>query len=59
VLPSKYQSWAIQLNPTYVDEKRWQRRGITMFNAPLERFIDALDAELQELLDSPNRDASR
>jgi SIR2-like domain len=53
VLPAKSKSWAIQRNPTFVDEQRWQRREIEMFNVPLERFVDALNAEVTELRQSP------
>jgi hypothetical protein len=54
VLPSQYRSWAVQLNPSRVDERRWQRRDIDMFNVRIEHFIEALEAQLMELPDAAN-----
>jgi hypothetical protein len=37
-------SWAIQLDPSSVDERLWRRRRVEIFNMDLERFVEQLIA---------------
>jgi hypothetical protein len=35
-------SWAIQRDPSSIDERLWRRRRVEIFNMDLERFVDQL-----------------
>jgi SIR2-like domain len=37
-----YKSWAVQLNPTALDEKFWGRRDVDILDMPLERYVAVL-----------------
>ena len=42
-----YKSWAIQRNPSPVDQIYWRRRDIEIINTPLEEYIAALYGRIQ------------
>lgn len=44
-----YQPWAIQLNPKWLDEKFWKRRGVDIINKPLGDYATALKEGLEAL----------
>jgi hypothetical protein len=44
-----YRSWSIQLNPKPIEEGFWRKRGVEILHAPLEDYIDALAAHLDEM----------
>jgi hypothetical protein len=43
----KYKSWAIQRQPTELDQKFWERRDVDIIDVDLERYIQRLDARLR------------
>jgi len=47
--PLTYPSWAIQLNPSKIDQKLWEKRDVEVLDVPLSTYID----ELARRLDSP------
>jgi len=44
-----YVSWAIQLNPDFVDEIIWRENNLHLLNARLEDFVAALNEKMQTL----------
>ena len=44
-----YRSWAIQRDPKPLEEGFWRKRGVEILNAPLEEYIDALAAQLDQM----------
>lgn len=38
----KYRSWAIQAEPTGIDRKAWDNRGVDILPVRLEEFVDAI-----------------
>jgi hypothetical protein len=37
-----YRSWAVRLNPSWIDERSWSRRGVDILNVHLEDYITTL-----------------
>jgi len=44
-----YQSWAVQLAPTTLDQKFWGTRGVEIIDQTLEDYIAALSVRIQKL----------
>jgi hypothetical protein len=44
-----YKSWAVQLNPTALDEKFWGRREVDILDMPLERYVAVLRGRMRLL----------
>jgi hypothetical protein len=44
--PLTYPSWAIQLKPSKIDEKFWEKRDVEVLDVPLRAYIDELDKRL-------------
>jgi DNA-binding SARP family transcriptional activator len=49
----KYRSWAVQLRPSELDREFWEQRGVDVLDVPLDEYVGALDAALDELLAAP------
>ena len=45
----RFPSWAIQLNQTAVDTRRWEARFTESFDIPLDAFVEELEAALLRL----------
>lgn len=45
----KYKSWAIQLAPDEIDREFWELRGVDILDVPLEEYMAALEAALEEI----------
>jgi hypothetical protein len=52
---TRYQSWAIQLNPPELDKKFWRNRDVEIHDAPLAEYIEALAKRVRAL---PRRDSN-
>jgi hypothetical protein len=46
ILPPRYASWAVQLNPSINDTERWKRRNVECLDTDIADFVSALDAAL-------------
>ncbi len=44
----RYNSWAIQRDPDTLDREFWKRRGVDVYDVPLEEYVAALKAALSE-----------
>jgi hypothetical protein len=44
--PLTYPSWAIQRNPSKIDEKFWEKRDVEVLDVPLETYVDELSRRL-------------
>jgi SIR2-like domain len=49
LLPPRYSAWAVQLNQTPLDVRRWQERETESLDVDLNEYVDALAAKLAEL----------
>jgi NAD-dependent SIR2 family protein deacetylase len=49
LLPPSYRAWAVQLNQTPLDAKRWDERETESFDVDLNEYVDALAVKLAEL----------
>lgn len=45
--PLSYKSWAIQKDPSEIEQELWRVRGVDVLDIPLETYIDELEARLQ------------
>jgi SIR2-like domain len=43
----KCNSWAIQRNPGKLEREFWRRRGVDVYDVPLEEYVPALEAALE------------
>jgi hypothetical protein len=48
-----YKSWAIQRDPDALDREFWRRRGVDVYDVPLEGYVSALDAALEQAVIRP------
>jgi len=46
--PLTYPSWAIQMNPSKIDEKFWEKRDVEVLDVPLATYIDELARRIDE-----------
>jgi hypothetical protein len=46
----KYKSWAVQRRPSELDREFWELRGVDVLDVPLDDYVVALAAALDELL---------
>lgn len=46
---ARFNSWAIQNNPDALDRKAWEERGVDIMALPLDQYVVALTARLDEL----------
>ena len=44
-----YKSWAIQRNPTDLDQKFWDRREVDILNVDLDQYISGLQDSMRLL----------
>jgi hypothetical protein len=44
-----YNSWSVQLNPSNVDKKLWDKRGVEIIDLPLHDYVSELSGRLQAL----------
>jgi SIR2-like domain len=42
--------WAVQLNPNELEQQSWSRRGVKIFDVPLDDYLAGLSAHLQDSL---------
>jgi hypothetical protein len=46
-----YVSWAIQVDPDRIERESWRRRDVRIFNVPLDRYVERVDARLTRSLE--------
>jgi hypothetical protein len=46
----KYKSWAVQRGPSELDREFWELRGVDVLDVPLDEYVAALAASLDDLL---------
>jgi SIR2-like domain len=46
----KYKSWAVQRRPSELDREFWELRGVDVLDVPLDEYVVALAAALDDLL---------
>ncbi len=51
----RYNSWAIQRDPDTLDREFWKRRGVDVYDVPLEEYVVALEAAMNELQNAATR----
>jgi hypothetical protein len=44
-----YKSWSVQLNPRPLELEFWRKRGVEIFDTPLDDYVEALAAHLAVL----------
>jgi hypothetical protein len=44
--------WAIQVDPTELERKSWRRRGVDIFDVPLDKYVEGLSRRFHESLAS-------
>ncbi|MGR7023892.1 SIR2 family NAD-dependent protein deacylase [Geodermatophilus sp. URMC 62] len=54
----EFKSWAIQPDPNPIDECAWDERGVDILSIGCERFLDAIEAEIEGLRPSGFAEAS-
>jgi hypothetical protein len=47
VADSPNRNWAFLLNADHVESKFWERRGVNLYEQPLEKVLQALSDELR------------
>ena len=45
-----YVSWAIQVDPDRIERESWRRRDVKIFNVPLDRYVEHLEALVAQSL---------
>jgi len=45
--PLAYKSWAIQKDPSEIEQELWRVRGVDVLDIPLEEYVTELEARLQ------------
>jgi hypothetical protein len=45
-----YVSWAIQVDPDRIERESWRRRDVKIFNVPLDRYVEHLEALVTQSL---------
>ncbi len=44
-----YESWAIQLKPSFIDKKSWSKRGVDIIDVSLGAYVSRLKERIQDL----------
>lgn len=44
-----YKSWAIQYRPSRLDRKAWDKKGVEIFDAPLDLYVTELGKRIEDL----------
>jgi hypothetical protein len=45
--PLAYKSWAIQKDPSEIEQELWRARGVDVLDIPLEEYVTGLESRLQ------------